>query len=89
MEQVTATYLVPRFEVRTEGMLNRFGALIDAVARLVKHMETSQRTFEAIELNLLNTLTSYRDKVGEMACDIARIEDILRAGFRLPSDKRQ
>jgi hypothetical protein len=86
VEQVTTTHLVPRFEVRTEGMLSRFGALLDAVAQLVKRMEMSQRTFEAVELNLLNTLTAYREKVGDMAADVQRIEDILRAGFRLPTN---
>jgi hypothetical protein len=86
VEQLTTTYLVPRFEVRTEGVLNRFGALLDAVAELVKRMELSQRTFEAVELNLLNALTAYSDRVADMARDVERIEEILRAGFRLPAD---
>ncbi|MEA3276104.1 MAG: hypothetical protein U9Q81_12595 [Pseudomonadota bacterium] len=86
VEQVTSTYLVPRFEVRSEGMLNRFAELMGSVGELVKRMEHSQRTFETVELNLLNTLTTYRQKIGDVAEDVERIEDILRAGFRLPTE---
>jgi hypothetical protein len=87
IEHVTAVYLVPRFEVRVEGVLNRFAELMVSIAELVKRMEQSQRTFEAIELNLLNTLTSYREKMGSVAGDVRKIEDILRAGFRLPTER--
>jgi hypothetical protein len=87
VEHVTAVYLVPRFEVRVEGVLNRFAELMVSIAELVKRMEQSQRTFEAIELNLLNTLTSHREKMGSVAGDVRKIEDILRAGFRLPTDR--
>ena len=84
---MTTVYLVPRFEVRVEGVLNRFAELMVSIAELVKRMEQSQRTFEAIELNLLNTLTSHREKMGSVAGDVRKIEDILRAGFRLPTER--
>ncbi len=87
VEHVTTVYLVPRFEVRVEGVLNRFAELMVSIAELVKRMEQSQRTFEAIELNLLNTLTSHREKMGSVAGDVRKIEDILRAGFRLPTER--
>ncbi len=86
VEQVTATQLIPRFEVREEGVLNRFAGLVKSVAELVNRMEMSQRTFEAVELNLLNTLVTYRDKIQDVAGDVKRIEGILRDGFRLPAE---
>jgi hypothetical protein len=86
VEQVTATQLIPRFEVREEGVLNRFAGLVKSVAELVNRMEVSQRTFEAVELNLLNTLVTYRDKIQDVAGDVKRIEGILRDGFRLPAE---
>jgi len=86
VELLTATQLVPRFEVREEGALNRFVGLVKSVAALVERMDASQRTFEAIELKLLNTLETHRDKVTQVAGDVRRIETILRDGFRLPRD---
>lgn len=87
VEQVTATYLIPRFETRTEGLLSRIGELVGGIGDLVRRMEQSQRTFEAVELNLLNVLGNYRDKVNDMSEDLKRIEEILRSGFRLPADQ--
>jgi hypothetical protein len=86
VEQVTTIRLVPHFEVREEGVLNRVAGLIRSVAELVERMERSQRTFEAVELNLLNTLVTYRDKIQDVAGDVKQIEGILRDGFRLPAE---
>jgi len=87
VEQVTTSYLVPRFEVRTEGVLNRFAELLLSITELVKRMEHSQQTFEAIELNLLSAVKSSRERVGAVGEDVRRIEAILRDGFRLPSQR--
>lgn len=87
VEQTTATWLVPRFETRPERVMSRFAELLISIAELVKRMERSQRTFETIEMSLLEAVGTYRDKVGEVADDLKRVEEILRAGFRLPGER--
>jgi MotA/TolQ/ExbB proton channel family len=85
IEQVTM-HLLPRFEVREDGVINRVAGLVKSISRLVECMELSQRGFEGLQVNLLNTLVTYRDKVQEIGGDIKRIEEILRDGFRLPPE---
>jgi ABC-type multidrug transport system fused ATPase/permease subunit len=87
IEQTTATWLVPRFETRPEGVMSRFAELLVNIAELVRRMERSQRTFEGIEIGLLEAVGTYRDKVAEVSDDLKRLEGILRAGFRLPDER--
>lgn len=83
IEQVTATYLVPRFQIQTDSVLYEFTGLIRSLQGLVHQMEKSQESSELVNQKLTETLESYRSKIDTMSGDMGTITRILKAGFRL------
>ncbi len=84
IEQVTTSYLVPRFQVQTDSVLYEFTGLIRSLQVLVKQMEQSQRIFEQVEKRLAGTLDSYHERIQGVGDDLGSIKVLLKHGFRLP-----
>jgi len=87
IEQVTTTYLMPRFQVQTDNVLYEFTGLIRSLQGLVDQMHKSQRGFEATQDQLADTLELYRNKVEDLDERLVTIVRQLRAGFRLRDDE--
>ena len=87
VEQVTAQYLVPRFQVEAGNILYEFSGLIRSLQSLVNQIENSQHSFEAIQQHLVNTLDTYSSKVHSLSDDMGALKHLLRTGFRLPTDE--
>jgi hypothetical protein len=87
IEQVTTTYLMPKFQVQTDNVLYEFTGLIRSLQGLVDQMQTSQRGFEATQEHLGDTLEMYRDKVDGLDERLETIVRHLRSGFRLRDDE--
>ncbi len=87
VEQVTAQYLVPRFQVEADNILYEFSGLIRSLQSLVNQIENSQHSFEAIQQHLVNTLDTYSSKVHSLSDDMGALKRLLRTGFRLPADE--
>jgi len=87
IEQVTTTYLMPRFQVQTDNVLYEFTGLIRSLQGLVDQMHKSQLGFEATQDQLADTLDLYRNKVEDLDERLVTIVHQLRAGFRLRDDE--
>ncbi len=87
VEQVTTTYLMPKFQVQTDNVLYEFTGLIRSLQGLVDQLQKSQLGFEATQDQLADTLSLYRDKVDGLDDRLETIVDHLRAGFRLRDDE--
>jgi len=83
IEQVTATFLVPRFQIQTESVLYEFTGLIRSLQGLVHQMEKTQEASEEINQQLTDTIGSYKGQIDKMSDNMGSIKHILRAGFRL------
>lgn len=87
IEQVTTTYLMPRFQVQTENVLYEFTGLIRALQRLVDQLQQSQVGFETAQDQLTDTLAGYQARVNGIDGHLVAIQHQLRAGFRLRDDE--
>ena len=87
VEQVTTTYLMPKFQVQTDNVLYEFTGLIRSLQGLVDQLQKSQLGFEATQDQLADTLSLYRDKVDGLDERLDNIVDHLRVGFRLRDDE--
>jgi uncharacterized phage infection (PIP) family protein YhgE len=83
VEQVTTTYLMPRFQVQTDNVLYEFTGLIQSLQGLVDQLQKSQAGFESTQDELADTLAMYRDKLGGLDHHLDTIKQQLRSGFRL------
>ncbi len=87
VEQVTTTYLMPKFQVQTDNVLYEFTGLIRSLQGLVDQLQVSQRGFEATQDQLGETIATYRDKIDNLDDQLDTIVRHLRLGFRLRDDE--
>ncbi|NNJ91607.1 MAG: hypothetical protein HKP55_08025 [Gammaproteobacteria bacterium] len=83
IEQVTATHLMPRFQMQTDNVLYEFTGLIRSLQGLVSQMVQSQSSFQNAEKELTASAEVFREHVAGMNQELADIKGILRIGFRL------
>ncbi len=87
IEQVTTTYLMPRFQVQTDSVLYEFTGLIRSLQGLVDQLQRSQVSFETAQDQLAQTLDLYRDRADGLDHHLDTIKHHLRLGFRLRDDE--
>lgn len=87
IEQVTTTYLMPRFQVQTESVLYEFTGLIRALQGLVDQLQQSQVGFEAAQDRLIDMLADYQARADGLDGHLVAIQRHLRSGFRLRDDE--
>lgn len=87
IEQVTTTYLMPKFQVQTDSVLYEFTGLIRSLQGLVDQLQKSQMGFEATQDQLAETLEMYRDKSEGLDERLDTVVRQLRVGFRLRDDE--
>jgi len=87
VEQVTTTYLMPKFQIQTDSVLYEFTGLIRSLQGLVDQLQKSQLGFESTQDQLADTLEMYREKVEGLDERLGTIVRQLRLGFRLRDDE--
>ncbi len=83
VEQVTSSYLMPRFQIESDNILYEFSGLIRSMQTLVQHMEAAQKNFLGVEKRLLGTLDAYRESASSYREELSEIKGLLKKGFRL------
>jgi hypothetical protein len=83
IEDITATVLLPRFQVQQETVVKDFSDVIRAAAALVKKLDTSQHKYEQTAEQLTEVLELYREEMQRSGASLAEIVKLLQAGFRL------
>ena len=87
IEEVTASYLMPRFQVNGDSVVHQFAGLLRGLQLLVKQMGASQESFAEMESSmnrLIDELSAQTNRVPEEFADVKRL---LRSGFRLPDNE--
>lgn len=87
VEQVTTTYLLPKFQVQTDNVLYEFTGLIRSLQGLVDQLHKSQLGFEDTQERIGDTLEAYRGKIDGLDDRLDTIVQQLRTGFRLRDDE--
>lgn len=87
IEQVTTTYLMPRFQVQTDTTLYEFTGLVRSLQALVKQMHASQKVITKAELSLLDKVDQYQDNLIQQLESMDTMNQLLRRGFRLQDDQ--
>lgn len=83
IEDITATVLLPRFQVHQETVVKDFSDVIRAAAALVKKLDTSQQKYEETATKLAEVLDAYRGEMQHSSASLEEIVRLLQAGFRL------
>lgn len=83
VEQVSATYLAPRFQVEPETTLYEFTGLVRSLQNLVTRMEKSHKLIMKVETQLLKAVDQYQERSEKTDLDMVTIIELLRKGFRL------
>lgn len=83
IEDITATVLLPRFQVTQETVVKDFSDVIRAAAALVKKLDSSQQKYEETADRLAEVLETYRTQMHHDTSSLDEIVRLLRAGFRL------
>ncbi len=83
IEDITATVLLPRFQVQQETVVKDFSDVIRAAATLVKKLDTSQQKYEQAADQLSEVLDQYRAEMQRNGEALEDIVQLLREGFRL------
>jgi hypothetical protein len=101
IEQVTATHLMPRFQIQTESVLFEFSGLIRSLQSLISKMEASQSSFQNLANEMQNSQSNiesleqcisnavnkvYDDRIQPVTQEMEDIKKLLRDGFRLHED---
>ena len=87
IEQVTTTYLMPRFQVQSDTTLYEFTGLVRSLQALVTQMQASQKAITKVELNLLQKVDEYQENMVQQAQSLENVNQLLRRGFRLRDDQ--
>jgi len=83
IEQVTTTYLIPKFQVQTDNVLYEFTGLIRSLQGLVTQMAKSQAKFGEMEKNMETAINAFKENAESTRQELSDIKGILRIGFRL------
>ncbi len=83
IEQVTTTYLMPKFQLQTDNVLYEFTGLIRSLQGLVTQMSKSQNRFAEVEKSLAESVDTFKKHIEGSHQELADIKGILRIGFRL------
>lgn len=93
VEQVTTTYLVPKFQIQTDSVLYEFTGLIRSLQNLVDQMQTSQSTIAKVEAGMMKTLNQMvgtiehsNTRTETLSNDMNKVVSLLRTGFRLKDE---
>jgi hypothetical protein len=86
IEQTTNHFLLPRFHVSNDSLMQEFSGLIRSVQQLVHRLDGTTATLQAIEQEVFAALDAYQHKVHSLSSELGDIRATLRQGFRLPED---
>jgi hypothetical protein len=89
LEDVTATVLLPRFQIQPETVIQDFSDIIRAAAALVKRLDASQAQYAQTASQLNDVLGEYRAEMQRNSDVLADIAQLLRQGFRLSGEDRR
>lgn len=86
IEEITATWLIPRFQVQTESVLHDFSGLLSGLKHLVQQMQSSQQSMIVSQERIDGMLHNFQEGQVQLSYQLAGISELLKQGFRLRDD---
>ncbi len=83
VEQITSTYLAPRFVSDHDSTLYEFTGLVRSLRGLVQQLDTSQKLLLQTEAQLLENVEAYQEDIKATRMHLDTITNLIRRGFRL------
>lgn len=87
VEEITAAYLMPRFQVNSDAVVHQFAGLLRGLQQLIKQMSASQEGFADMERAMNRVLDEFSVQASRLPEEMTDIKRILRVGFRLSSSE--
>lgn len=87
IEEITAGYLLPRFQVQSDTVVHQFAGLLRGLQALVKQMSGAQESFGEMEKSMSQVLDELRHQTQRLPYELSEVRKTLRSGFRLPQDE--
>jgi hypothetical protein len=84
IEQVTTTYILPRYQVQADNILFEVSGLIRSLQTLTNEIATSHQQMANISTKMAYAVETYLSQVDHLSGDISEIKALLHEGFRLP-----
>ena len=87
VEQVSSTYLAPRFVTDQDSTLYEFTGLVRSLHSLVKQLDASQKMLMQSEQRLLQNVEEYQTDIRATKERLETITELVRRGFRLREEQ--
>ncbi len=87
VEEVTSVHLLPRFSRDCDSLMHQVTGLVGGLSEAAAGLSDIQRDFSIAGDNLRGVVTELAERVGRTSADINELKQLLREGFRLPTDK--
>jgi len=86
VEHVTATLLMPKFQIQQETVLADFASMINASRTVIQQAHDSQNQLAQSSARLEQVIQVLRDELQHSGTSLDRIKNLLQRGFRLPEE---
>ena len=87
IEQLTSIYLLPRYVKASDEIAYKMGDLIKSVILAADKLRQTQESYHDAAITLQQTIAANQQQTDRFADEMAQIRQILREGFRLPTDR--
>ncbi len=102
IEEVTATHLLPIFQIQTESILFEFSGLIRSLQGLINQMGSSQHSYQELAAEMQGSQNAFAElethistalknvydaQIHPITDEMVEIKQLLKSGFRLPEDR--
>ncbi len=87
IEHITATRLMPRLTPSADSIAGRFANMMHNTEKLVRQLRDSGERLAAGNQDMGTSLAAYRQEFAQLNTGLTDIQELLKRGFRLPSDR--
>ena len=87
IEQLTSIDLLPRYVKASDDIAYKMGDLIKSVILAADKLRQTQESYHDAAITLQQTIAANQQQADRFADEMAQIRQILREGFRLPTDR--
>jgi hypothetical protein len=87
VEEITATWLLPRFQVKSDNVLHQFSGMLESLQTAIERMERVQSGMAAGQESLARAIEGHQETQVRVTYELHDINDVLKRGFRLQDEE--
>ena len=89
VEHITSVYLLPQYARGADDIAHKLGDLIKSVILATDRLKQTQDIYHDAAITLQQTIASNQQQADRFVQELDQVKQILRDGFRLPSEPEQ